>query len=327
MKATPRVLVTGSAGFLGQRVCLALRHHGWHVRAMIHRHASSVASDDCVAADICAPDSLRRAVDGVDAIVHLAARVHVMRETASNPLQAFRTVNVEGTRTLLAAAQEMGTSRFLLISSVKAVAELSVGPLTSRTPPEPRDPYGVSKLEAERLVADIDSTKLRTSILRLPLVYGPGMGGNMLRLFQLVDRGVPLPFGNIPNARSIVYADNVAAAIAHVLALPELPSGPFFVSDGDDVSTTDLVRAIAEALGRPSRLIPMPPAVIKTIRSIASAGTRVGLPDLGPAIDRLLSSLRVDGAEIQAVTGFVPPFTTSEGLQRTATWFRARSLS
>jgi nucleoside-diphosphate-sugar epimerase len=320
-----RVLVTGAAGFLGSRVCDALSNGGWQVRAMVHNKAAPHAGDETIEADLTEPGSLRRAVKGVDAIVHLAARVHVMRETAANALNAYQTVNVEGTRSLLTAARDARVSRFLLISSVKAVAESSFIPLSSRTEPSPGDPYGLSKLEAERLVLDADSDALRTSILRLPLVYGPGMRGNMLRLFQLIDRGIPLPLGNITNERSIVYADNVTAAISHALASTAFASGPFFVSDIEDISTPHLVGAIAEALGRPTRLISLPPWLLHTIRRAGVSARGCGIPDPGPALDRLLGSLRVDGTEIQGAMGFVPPFTTREGLRTTAAWFKARS--
>jgi nucleoside-diphosphate-sugar epimerase len=320
-----RVLVTGAAGFLGTRVCDTMARSSWQVRAMVHRKTVPHTGCDIIEADLTEPGSLRRAVEGVDAIVHLAARVHVMRETASDALHAYRAVNVEGTRSLLTAARDAGVSRFLLISSVKAVAESSLTPLTSCSEPSPGDAYGVSKLEAERLVVGADSAELRTSILRLPLVYGPGMRGNMFRLFQLIDRGIPLPLGNITNARSIVYADNVAAAISHMLASTTLTRGPFFVSDLEDISTSNLIRAIAEALGRPDRLISLPPWLLHTIRRAGVSATEWGMPDPSPALDRLLTSLRVDGTEIQKATGFLPPFTTRRGLSNTAAWFKAWS--
>lgn len=331
---SPRVLVTGAGGFLGRTVCADLLAHGFAVRAMRRWHVPPAATSvraESVVADLDDPASLRLAMDGVDAVVHLAARVHVMRERASNPLALYRKTNVEGTRALLDAAKGAGARRFIFISSVKAVGETSNAPFTSATPAAPRDPYGVSKLEAEATVcaAGRAGSLLSTTVLRLPLVYGPHMGGNMLRLFDIVNSRIPTPLPRVNNARSMVYSCNAAAAIRHVLGLSSPPAGPLFVSDARDVSTTDLLRLIGAALGGTARFVPMPQSVVALATRLARAASAVGIHGPEQAVNRLFGNLQVDAREVRERAGFVPPYALDEGLRQTAEWYlasRARAV-
>ena len=253
---------------------------------------------------------MRAALSGVDAVVHLAARVHVMRDTAADPAAEFRRVNVEGTRALLEEAIAAGARRFVLASSVKAMGESGSAAFTEETPPAPADPYGVSKLEAERIVAGA-AGRIHVSSIRFPLIYGPGVKGNMLRLFQLVDRGTPLPLGSVHNRRSLLFVGNAARAVQSLLE-GDHPSGEVFLcSDGEDVSTTGLVRAIGAALGRPARLLPLPMGLVRAI------------PFASPILDRLVGSLYFDSSKLTRLTGFRPPYDLSAGLAETARWYRA----
>jgi nucleoside-diphosphate-sugar epimerase len=320
------VLVTGATGFVGAPVCRALREAGWTVRGLVRPGSAAPPEgvEPAPAADLLDALAVERAVQGVDAVVHLAARVHVMRDAAADPLAEFRRVNVEGTRALAEAAGRAGATRFVFASSVKAMGESAPRPWTEADPPAPVDPYGVSKLEAERaLFAAAAAHGMRAAALRLPLVYGPGVRANFLRLMQLADRGVPLPLGGVRNVRSLAYVENVAAAVLSVLGSDDA-SGAFFVSDQDDVSTPELIRRIARALGRPARLLPVPPALFRAAGRVGDVAARiVPFPLTTAAVDRLLGSLAVDSSRLTRLAGYRPPFTLAEGIGRTAAWYRA----
>jgi nucleoside-diphosphate-sugar epimerase len=318
--------VTGASGFLGTHVCRTFAEKGYPVRALARTASRSPLPPDATAvADLADRDSLRRALAGVHTVVHLAARVHVMDERSADPAAAYQRVNVEGTRVLLDEAIRAGVRCFVFISSVKAVGETTSTPWTEDVLPAPVDPYGRSKLEAEQVVrAMANSAGIDAPILRLPLVYGPGMKANMLRLFQAVERGWPLPLGSVGNRRSLLYAGNLVAAIEAAAAEPNAGRETFFVSDGQDLSTTELVREISVALGRPARLVPVPPALF---RAAGRAGdvlrTFMPFPLTTAALDRLFGSLQVDSSHLREVTGFRPPYTVPQGLRATAEWVRS----
>lgn len=258
----------------------------------------------------------KKAVSGVDAVIHTAARVHVMNEVAANPLDAFRRVNVAGTLNLARQAAAAGVSRFIFVSSVKVNGEetLPSQAFTEADPPNPRDAYGLSKWEAEQALMEISrETKLEVVILRFPLIYGPGMKGNMLRIFSLADRVLPLPFRTVRNARSLLYVGNAASAISRSLSHPNAAGATFMVSDGEAPSTPELVRRIATALGRPSCLLPFPSSLLR------SAGKILGK---SAEFNRLLGSLRVDSAKIGRALSWRPPYTLDEGLKETADWYK-----
>lgn len=325
------VLVTGATGFVGASICRFLVERDWRVRGLVRPGSGPLPPgvEAAPAADLLDAPALARAVSGVDAVVHLAARVHAIHDAAADPLAEFRRVNVEGTRLLAEAAGRAGAGCFVLASSVKAAGESAERPWTEEDPPAPRDPYGVSKLEAERVAAGVAAAwRMRSAALRLPLVYGPGVRANFLRLMRMVDRGVPLPLGGVRNRRSLAFVGNVAAAVDRVLQGGPDAAGVFFVSDQDDVSTPDLVREIARALGRRARLVPVPTAGLRAAGRIGDAlSTVIPFPLTTAAVDRLLGSLAVDSSRLSRLTGFTPPHTLRDGVERTATWYRAsRSL-
>jgi nucleoside-diphosphate-sugar epimerase len=265
--------------------------------------------------------ALRQAIAGVEGVIHLAARVHMAK--SSGDREAFRRVNVEGTRSLLEAAVAGGVRDFVFVSTVKVMGETSDEPWTEDMPAVPVDPYGATKLEAEQVVREFSSRAgLHAPILRPPLVYGPGMRANALRLFQAIDRGLPLPLGGIQNRRSFLYVGNLTVALLGTLTSQD-GNDTFFVSDGHDLSTSELATAVARALGRPSRLVRVPVSLLEAAGRIGDLLARVRpFPLNSPAVARLTGSLAVDTSKLSRQTGYSPPFSMTEGLRITAEWYR-----
>jgi nucleoside-diphosphate-sugar epimerase len=313
-----RVLVTGAAGFVGSALCARLAAAAIPVRRVLRTAVPGAVPGDAavVVADLADGTFDDAALQDVDAVVHLAARVHVLREAATDPLRSFRAVNVEATRRLAETAARAGVRRFVFLSSVKVNGEATTGrAFTEADPPRPEDPYGVSKREAEDALREIATrTGLEVVILRPPLVYGPGVKANFLRLLRWVDRGVPLPLAAVNNRRSLVYVGNLADAIVRGLEHPAAPGETFLVDDGAPVSTAQLLREIGAALHRPARLLPMPPAWLRAAARLAGRGEDAA---------RLLGDLEVDGSHLRRTLGWQPPFTRRQGLAGTAAWFRA----
>jgi nucleoside-diphosphate-sugar epimerase len=290
-----RVLVTGAGGFVGRALCPALQRASWSVVPAGRRETGDIGPET----------DWRPLLEGVDAVVHLAARVHVLRDEARDPAAAFDRTNHLATARLAAQSAEAGVRRFLFLSSVKVHGDRSDRPLSAADAPAPTDAYGRSKLAAERALVRL-SGRMATVVLRPPLVYGPGVKGNFLSLLRAVDRGLPLPLAAIDNRRSLIHVENLADAIRAAL---DAPPGVYLPSDREDVSTAMLIRRVAAALGRPPRLFPAPPAVL---RGLAAA---IGK---SAAVERLIGTLTVDGA----LPGWQPPRSKGEGLGATATWYR-----
>jgi nucleoside-diphosphate-sugar epimerase len=259
------------------------------------------------------------ALQGVQIVVHLAARVHVMVDNASNPLQEFQRVNVDWTERLAARAAGQGVLRFVYLSSVKVNGEQTVVPFTEQDPPNPQDPYGVSKWEAEQALARVSTQKgMETVVVRSPLVYGPGVRGNFLQLLNLLPRGIPLPLASIRNQRSLVYLGNLVDALARCIQDPRAAGRTYLVRDGEDLSTPELVRRLGVAMGSRVCLWPCPTSFLYWMGQVA--GKR-GM------IDRLVGSLQVNSSKIQTELDWHPPFTVDAGLSETAAWFRGRTAS
>ncbi len=313
-----RILVTGATGFVGRAVVPLLEQRGHAVRAAVRTAGAAVpgSAATVVVEDIGPATGWSHALEGIDAVVHLAARVHVMRDTASDPLAAFRRVNTAGTRVLAEAAAAAGVRRFVYLSSVKALADESrPEPLDEATEPDPHSPYGISKLEAERALAEVATRSgLEVVVIRPPLVYGPGVGGNFRRLLQAVDRGLPLPLGTLDNRRSLIYVGNLADAVLECLTHPRAAGGRFLVHDGRPMSTAELVRAIADAMGRPARLLPVP-------RAVLALGAR--LTGQQATFDRIAGTLVIDDGAIRRALNWRPPYYPAYGLRETTEWFKA----
>jgi UDP-N-acetyl-alpha-D-quinovosamine dehydrogenase len=315
------VLVTGANGFLGTHIVGALLSRGVAVRGLVRRRDAALppGANPAVVADLDDLPGIRRAVEGVEGVVHLAARVHLPDGEAA--VDAAMQVNREGTRHLVDASVAAGVRDFVFASSVKTVGEQSHAPWTEAVLPAPADAYGRSKLEAEALVAAGRIRGLHAPILRLPLVYGPGMKANALRLFQVVDTGLPLPLGGIRNRRSLLYTGNLIAAVIAVLSSPR-GNDLFFVTDDDDVSMPELVRAVAEALGIQPRLLPAPERLLRWAVALGDRLPRFrGFPLPTGSVDRLFGSLAVSCAHLREATGYTPPFRLREGLRETAAWY------
>jgi nucleoside-diphosphate-sugar epimerase len=316
-----RVLVTGANGFVGRTLCPELENAGFELRAAVRNEASTplpVTGGDTVAVGYVGPDTdWAPALEGVDAIVHLACRVHVLRERLREPEQEFHKINVLGVERLARAAAGAGVKRMVYISSIGVNGRATEGSaFTERDKPSPHYSYAISKWDAEQVLYRIaGETGLEVVVLRPPLIYGPGVKANFLRLMKLVDSGLPLPFGSVDNRRSLIYVRNLADAISRCISSPQAAGETFLVSDGEDVSTPQLLRLISKALGRRPQILPFPQAALRTLSSL------FGMSGLA---EPLLGSLVVDSSKIRRTLDWQPPYTTAQGLQETARWFRSQ---
>jgi nucleoside-diphosphate-sugar epimerase len=315
-----KILVTGANGFVGQALCKYHSKTSMDQVVAAVRRRGQVPGDitQKIVGDISGHTSWHEALDGVDAVAHLAGRAHVMRDTSADPLSAYQAVNTEGTLNLASQAAEAGVKRLVFLSSIKVCGEgqsrVSDDAYTERQSCSPSDPYAVSKHEAELGLREIArTTGLEVTILRPPLVYGPGVGANFLRLMQAVNRGWPLPFGGIDNRRDLIFLGNLVNAITLCTKHPAAANKTFLLADGEGLSTPALIRRIGAALNRPARLITVPPDWLHFAAGLA--GKRM-------AIERLLGSLMVDSRAIRRDLAWQPPYSIEEGLAATADWFR-----
>jgi nucleoside-diphosphate-sugar epimerase len=309
-----RCLVTGSSGFVGRAVCPQLVQRGFDV--VTFSWSGGLASDvrkepAALATETDAPGTASFA--GCSAVIHLGARVHVMNDQANNPLAEFRRVNTFDTLALARRSATAGVKRFVFVSSVKVNGE-GTQPGSAfhwSDTPSPLDPYGISKREAEDGLRDISATTgMEVVIVRPPLVYGPGVKANFAAMMRAVQRGLPLPLASVThNRRSLVALDNLVDLLITCIDHPAAANQTFLVSDGEDLSTTDLLRRLGTAMGRPARLFPVPPAVLQ------AGATLLGKRDTA---QRLLGNLQVDITHTRETLGWTPPISVDEGLRRAA---------
>jgi nucleoside-diphosphate-sugar epimerase len=312
-----RVLVTGARGFVGRELCRQLDARGYTVRRAVRAPGDAPSDGDEVCIGELAGDTRwGEALTDVDLVVHLAARVHRMDGGGADALAAYRRVNTEGTEALARQAAEAGVKRLVFVSSIKVNGEATNGaPFTADGPPRPADPYGRSKWEAEQALWRVaERTGLEGVVVRPPLVYGPGVRANFLALLRLVHRGIPLPLGAVTNRRSLVFVGNLADLLVHALGNSAAADGTFLVSDGRALSTQELVRRLAGALGRTPRLLPVPVPLLR------AAGWATGR---AAVVERLCGDLVVDDRTTREALGWAPPFGLEEALQTTAAWFRS----
>ena len=311
------LLVTGANGFVGHALCAEAAARHWKVRAATRCPCRfDAAIENIVVGEVDGNTDWAAALQGVDVVIHLAARVHVMQDNAADPLAEFRKVNLEGTANLARQAARNGVRRFVYVSSIKVNGEATTydSRFTESGFPAPQDPYGASKWEAEQILHQIsDETGLEVVIVRPPLVYGEEVKGNFSQMLSIVEKAYPLPFASIRNLRSLIYVGNLADALLACATRPEAAGQTYLVSDGEDLSTPDLIRLLANFMDVPSRLFPCPSSLLQL------AGRATGK---SRQIERLLGSLRVDSAKIRRDLNWVPPYSLQQGLQATAEWYR-----
>ena len=306
-----KLLVTGANGFVGKSLCAELSWRGHAVR-MASRTASAKGAADFVLASVGAETNWSAALGAREVVIHLAARVHAMNDTSTDPLAEFRKVNVVGTLNLARQAAAVGVKRFVFISSVKVNGEATQlgSPFTADNEPAPLDAYGVSKMEAEQGLHEIASqTGMEMVVLRPPLVYGPGVKANFFTMMRWLQRGIPLPLGAIYNQRSLVALDNLIDLIVTCMTHPAAVNQTFLVSDGEDVSTAELLRRMGEAMNCPARLIPVPAYWLEQAASL------IGKRDMA---QRLCGSLQVDIQKTRQLLQWEPPVTLDQGLKKAA---------
>lgn len=308
------ILVTGASGFLGRNLIGRLLADGHAVAGSIRRPSSLLPSTVRThVVDVENPqDSWAQALASVDTVVHCAARVHVMSDKSTDPLAAFRQANVEATLRLARESAAAGVRRFIFISSIKVNGEKTLpgAPYTADDIPQPTDPYGISKMEAEAgLLALAETVDMDVVIIRPVLVYGPGVKANFLSLMKWLAKGVPLPLGAIHNRRSLVALDNLCDLISTCVDHCAASNQVFLVSDGDDLSSTELLRRMAQALNARARLLPIPTWVLK------SGAILIGKPELS---QRLCGSLQVDITKTRTLLGWTPPVSVNAALAATA---------
>lgn len=314
MTSDDTILVTGANGFIGRALCDALAASGRKVRRAV-RAAVPDDTNAIAVGDIGAGTDWGAALEGVSCLVHLAARTHVLRETAADPIAEYRRINVAATERLARLAAARGVRRIVFLSSVKVNGERTdTRPFTEDDAPRPEDAYGKSKWEAEQALARVAAeTGLQTVVLRPPLVYGPGVKGNFLRLMKWVARGWPLPLGSVENRRSLIYVGNLVEAIVKTIEVPRAAGETFFVADRQDVSTPDLVCSLAAALGIKPRLLSFPLAPLRLAATLAGQGA---------GFSSLTGSLQVDSSRIQRNLDWRPRFTFAQGMAETTRWYR-----
>ena len=322
-----RVLVTGANGFVGKSLRAELLKRGSAVTAALRNPDALLEDVDTVPVGNIDEktdwtDALHPQGGGrdVEVVIHLAARVHVMKETSVDPLTDYLKVNLYGTANLAYQAARAGVKRLVYVSSVKVNGECATEaqPYVETDPPDPQDPYAVSKWEAELALQRIaQETALEVVIVRPPLVYGSGVAGNFVKMMKVIEKGIPLPLASVKNRRSLLYIGNLVDALITCATHPAAAGETYLVSDGAAISTSDLLRQLAAAMNVPARLFPCPPTLISLVAKMAGKSEQA---------ERLLGSLQVDSDKIRRELNWQPPYSVQQGLQATADWYRTTRL-
>ena len=309
-----KFLITGANGFVGTALCAELLRRGHTIKAAVRSTHSCIRELDQLAVGaINEHTDWSVALQKVDIVMHLAARVHVMKDTAADPLAEFRKVNLLGTENLARQAASAGVKRLVYVSSIKVNGEQTTRSYTEQDTPNPQDPYGISKWEAEQCLLRIASASgLEVVIVRPPLVYGPGVKGNFIRLINALHKGMPLPLAGAKNARSLIYVANLVDALIACATTPGAAGQTYLVSDGKAVSTAELVEKIAQALEQSSHSFFIPPVLLRTAAALCGVSGQ---------FNRLFGSLQITDAKLRKELGWAPPYTLEQGLSSTIAWY------
>lgn len=311
LEVAMKVLITGATGFIGRALSEALRDSGFNLRAAV-RQKDNKLPIDCEVVEIGDIDSntdWQKALAKVDTVIHLAQRAHISNDKVNDSLTDFRKVNLFGTQRLARMAAKAGVKRFIFISSAKVNGEGTNLPYTEKDAPQPQDAYSISKREAEDLLSSVSAeTGLQMVILRVPLVYGPGVKANFKNLIKIAGLGLPLPFKGIHNSRSFIYLGNLVDAIIICATHPLAAGETFMLSDGQDVSTPDLIKMIAFAMNKQAILFSLHPGILMALCNIVGKGKEA---------KKLTSTFLVDSSKIRNLLGWKPPFTLEEGIKET----------
>ena len=306
------VLITGANGFVGRALITEVIFQQFNAVAALRQFSSKLPSDvdQYEVGSISTATDWSKSLQNVDIVIHLAARAHIINESSDEPLTEFRKTNVEGTLNLARQAADAGVKRFIFNSSIGANGNYNTEPFLETDEVNPQEPYAISKVEAELgLLALAEETGMEVVIIRPPLVYGVNAPGNFASLIKWIKKGIPLPFGAIYNQRSFVALDNLINFIIHCIEHPKAANGIFLISDGEDVSTTDLLRKVAHAFGKKSLLLPVPVSLMTFFARLLGKG------DIA---NRLFGSLQVDSSKARDLLGWKPVVTMDEQLKKMA---------
>jgi len=312
-----KILITGATGLVGRALSKPLRNTGFTQRIAVRQKdvRLPISCEAVEVGDIGPQTDWEKALAGIDAVIHLATRNHIINDPAADSLNAFRKVNVLGTERLARMAAICGVRRLVFISSIGVNGETSLGmPFSEKDPANPSTAYAVSKWEAEQALHKVSKeTGLEIVILRPPLVYGPDAPGNFVRLIRLIKACIPLPFGSVKNLRSFIFLNNLTDAIITCISHPLAAGETFMVSDGQDISTPDLIKIIAFAMDTKPALFSLPPGILKALCKITGKGED---------FERLTKSFFVDSSKIRNLLGWRPPFTLEEGVKETVKGYK-----
>jgi nucleoside-diphosphate-sugar epimerase len=308
------ILLTGATGFIGKSLSSVLEASSHNLISVVR---SQVSTPHVIVPNIDGDTDWSNILPGIDVVIHLAARVHVMRESSLDASNLYRHANVDATINLAKQSLSFGVKRFIFLSSIKAMGDQTIdgGAFTTDTICNPEDPYGRSKLEAELALHEIiKMSEMELVIIRPPLVYGPGVKANFQSLIKLVQMGIPLPLAGIRNKRSLIGIDNLVDLIVSCVSNPAAANQTFLASDDQDLSTSELLSQMANSLGLPSRLFKVPELIPKFFTIF---------PPAARVVDRLYGSLQVDISRTKQILGWNPPFTVDDGLNKIATFISA----